>query len=434
MVRTVIPAAAVAAAMAIATAGCGSAGATPGSGEGAATVVPANAIAFVAASTDLLSSQWHSLGGFLLRNVPNWTNEIEPALGDELDVAVLPGKRIVALTQPHDASKLAALAAAYKLSTRNVGSWTALAEDASSLEQLGNPSATLAQSSAFQAAMSRLPSNALVRAYLNGSAAQRLIEALPGQAQALLPAFHWVAADVHSLDAGLELEAFARTEAPTADALRSAQLLKRPAASYTPTLVDEIPADVLAVADFQVQQNAFEAWKLPPALAKAFGVSAATVPVQLDALLGGETAVYLRAGAPLPEVTLVTQPADAAAAASAVTQLQSELQAPFLQRLHLYTAVIGGQFVVSTSQQGIADLGAGGPKLANDADFLEAQKDAQMPTETTGFVYANVKKALPLLSLVGATMPAGAPDVRTFIAYGARTADEVRFTAFLASR
>src|SRR5438105_2650675 len=134
MTRTLIPAAAVAAAVAIVTAGCGAAGASPGSVNGAATVVPANAVAFVAARTDLSSSQWHSLGDVLLRGLQersqlSWTNDIRPALGDEVDIAVLPGANVVALTQPRDTSKLASLAAKYNLVTRDVGGWTAIAKE-----------------------------------------------------------------------------------------------------------------------------------------------------------------------------------------------------------------------------------------------------------------------------------------------------------------
>ena len=63
MNRLMLPAAAVAAAAAIVTAGCASAGASgPGSLDGAAAIVPANAVAFVAANTDLGSSQWHGVG------------------------------------------------------------------------------------------------------------------------------------------------------------------------------------------------------------------------------------------------------------------------------------------------------------------------------------------------------------------------------------
>ena len=107
MSRLMVPAAAVAAAAAIVTAGCASAGASgPGSLDGAAAIVPSNTVAFVAASTDLGSSQWHGVGKQFLTQFKS----LAPALGDELDVAVLPGKQIVGLTQPQDGAKLAALA------------------------------------------------------------------------------------------------------------------------------------------------------------------------------------------------------------------------------------------------------------------------------------------------------------------------------------
>src|SRR5512144_1987255 len=95
------PLAALATALAIVAGGCASAGASgPGSTDGAATVVPANAVAFVAATTDLTSSQWHGLGSLLRSRLPAWAAALAPVAGDEIDVAVLPGNRTVALLQP----------------------------------------------------------------------------------------------------------------------------------------------------------------------------------------------------------------------------------------------------------------------------------------------------------------------------------------------
>jgi hypothetical protein len=456
MTRTLIPAAAMAAAVAIVTAGCGAAGASPGAVNGAATVVPANAVAFVAASTDLSSSQWHSVGNVLLQGLQkqgklSWTNDIRPALGDELDLAVLPGKHVVALTQPRDASKLSSLAAKYKLVTRRFGDWTAVAKQQDTLSALAGPSTTLAQSSAFNEAMSRLPSDALVRAYVNAAAAQKLLTSLPGQTETVstpirhafgrgtlaqataATRFLWLAADVRSVAAGLKLEAFARTAAPTAAALQAAQYLRFPTPSYTPQLLDEIPAGALAVADFLVQPSSFELLPaLPAPLVHLFGGSNGSVVLgQLDGLLGGETAVYVRPGLPMPEVTLVTQPQDTTVAATALASLQSEVQVPMLKNVQLYHASIGGQFVVSTTQKGIDDLRGGGAKLATDANFVEAKNDSGMPAETTGFLYADVKDALPLLTLAGANLPAGLPHLGTFMAYGSRDQSEVRFSVFL---
>src|SRR5256885_3277238 len=106
MTRVISPAAAVAAAAAILTAGCASAGASgPGSLDGAAAIAPANAVAFIAASTDLGSSHWHGVGKQFMTKFKS----LAPALGSELDVAVLPSKAVVGFTQPQDSSKLAAL-------------------------------------------------------------------------------------------------------------------------------------------------------------------------------------------------------------------------------------------------------------------------------------------------------------------------------------
>ena len=62
-----------------------------------------------------------------------------------------------------------------------------------------------------------------------------------------------------------------------------------------------------------------------------------------------------------------------------------------LAKLKLHRAVIGGQFVVSTTQKGIDDFRGGGAKLSADPGFVAARKQAGMPDQTTGFAYANVK-------------------------------------------
>jgi hypothetical protein len=99
--------------------------------------------------------------------------------------------------------------------------------------------------------------------------------------------------------------------------------------------------------------------------------------------------------------------------------------------LKLYRTTIGGQFVVSTTQQGLDDFRAGGAKLSADPSFLAAKQQSGMGNETTGFIYANVKDALPLLSLAGLKLPAGLPSLGTFIAYGGTTDTESSLTAFL---
>jgi hypothetical protein len=434
----------------VVVAGCGSATAGgPGSPDGAASLVPADAVAFVAAGTDV-PSEWQPL----LDRV-KWAADVRPALGDELDAAVLAGGQVVALTQPRDESKLAALAAKARLEMRRIGDWTALAKTAAALDALAQRSAgTLADNNVFLAAMDSLPGDALVRAYANGPQAEKLLTALPGQMQtSIVPlgtpyqlakrrssrptagAFGWTevrwgAAALTQEKGGLKLDAVVRTGRLLSPGPPRAVL--EPTPPYVPGLVEEIPADALAVVDFPVPSGAFETLpKLPPQLERLLGPTDG-LAAQLDAVLRGESALYVRAGLPLPEVTLVTQPADTAVASSTLDAILKSLPAAsMLGKVELHRAVIGGQFVVSTSQRGIDDFRGAGPKLSADPAFLKAKELSGMPAETTGFAYANLKAALPLLRLAGVEVPAGLPDLRSVLAYGGQGTNERTFTTFV---
>ncbi len=244
--------------------------------------------------------------------------------------------------------------------------------------------------------------------------------------------FRWAAAAVTSTSDGLKVEAFTHTNGLTAPG--APRYIVHPAPPYASALVDEIPSGALAVLDFQLTTGTFENLStLPPALVKLFGAkNASSLPLQLDALLGGETAIYVRPSLPMPEVTLVTQPADTATASTTLDTLLAELpSSSMLSRVKLYRTTIGGQFVVSTTQQGLDDFRGGGPKLSSDPSFQAAKKQSGMGDQTTGFIYANVKDALPLLALAGVKLPAGLPSLGAFMAYGGATATESSFTAFL---
>ncbi len=451
------PIAACAAALAIVAAGCASAGASgPGSADGAAQVVPANAVAFVAASTDVSSSAWHGLGAYALKQANDWTAELQGVAGDEVDVAVLAGDRTVAFVQPADDAKLKAFAQKHDCKLRVFGDWTAVAGDTATLDLVTNAKAHLADSALYVEAMGRLPSGALVRAYANGDEAGTLLAAIPGQLESrLIPQgakyrlrpdrpgqvrtavgvgteqFRWLAAALTSTSGGLKLQAFAPTDGLTAS--RPPRLAVRPIAPYTSALVEEIPAGVLAVVDLQLPQGAFELLpQLPAALKDLFGPNAFGLPNELDAVLGGETALYVRPALPTPEITLVTQPADTAAASSTLDDLlASASKGGMLAKLKLYRAVIGGQFVVSTTQKGIDDFRGGGAKLSADPGFAAARKQAGMPEQTTGFAYVNVKDVLPLLALAGVKLPADLPQIRSVMAFGGQTERESTFTAIV---
>jgi hypothetical protein len=505
--RWTISGAAVAAATVFTVAGCaGAFGGAPASGGlgGGASVVPADTVAFVALDTDVSSGQWQAVDQ-LLQKFPahdqllsqlqqsfeqktnlSWTDDVKPALGSELDVAVLPAAsagtkpQLVVLTQPADTAKFGALLqklqskAGNDLVSRQIGGWTAASDSAAALDAVQNATATLASDNTYQDAVGKLGGDALVRAYANGAEAEQLLGSLPGQTQvtsttptsrrlrlghangpAVAPqAFQWGAGDVVAVSGGLKVEVFARSAAPVAAILRQSSLAQTPVQPYTAHLVDEIPAGVLFVADFQVAPGEFELTdpsKLPKPIQQLLQ-AAPQVSGQLDSIFGGETAIYVRPSLPVPEVTLVTQPADTQAAVVALDSVVSALKSAAagaagplgaLGSVQVYHALLGGELVVSTSQQGIADFRSAGQKLSADPAFVGPMQAAKVPQQTTGFAYVNLEATLPLVqgiaALAGVTLPpalqgSGLQPLRTLTAFAGRTRDLSSFTVFLEVR
>src|SRR5437588_1609256 len=126
----------VLAALVLVASGCGSSSST-GTANGAtlaadaAKLVPANAVAFASLDSNLDSSQWQraativktltngtslldAINGKLQAKGLSWRSDITPAIGSQLDVAVLAAKpkpEFVGFAHPDDQGKLSALVA-----------------------------------------------------------------------------------------------------------------------------------------------------------------------------------------------------------------------------------------------------------------------------------------------------------------------------------
>jgi hypothetical protein len=451
--RTTILAALAAAAVLIASA-CGTAGAVGTAATtlgGGASLAPSDAVAFVAVDSNLSSGQWDAVNG-LLGKFPSGDkllaslrqqfaqktklsiDDLQAALGDELDLVVLPGaaKRYVGLTQARDQAKLDALLTKIGARSVQVGGWTAFAETQAALDAFTGATTKLAGESVYRTATAKLSPDALVHAYANGIEAQKLMHALatPEDPEQTVP-FEWASADVTASGDGLRVHAYARDGVVAG---------RTPTQPYTSRLVDEIPADALAVADFTVKPGTFQ-YGLPKQLRQMLGATAAGL-AQLDQVLGGETAVYVRPGMPIPEITLVTQPNDTQQATAALEDLVKALKARAkgpLAMFEIHHTVIGGQLVASTSQKGLADFRSAGSKLSGETTFKDAQKAAGMPAATTGFVYANLADAIPLVQAFGPLLGLKLPQplqgdlsaLRTLTAFGTRTGAEQSLTVYL---
>ena len=473
--RRIVAGVAAAAAVGLAAAGCGSSGAASSSLGGAASVAPSNAVAFVALDSDLSSGQWDAVDG-LLQKFPahdqllahlrtsfeqhaklNWANDVKPALGSELDLVALPGKQpqLVGLTQGGDQAKLDALLRKLDkgIVSARIAGWTAFSSSQEALDAVTSATTKLSDNNTYRAAVAKLAGDALVRAYANRAEAQQLLASLGKQAPAAAtPPIAWASAEIVVAGDGVRVNGYSRDGSTVGVAPR---FRRTPPAPYTSNLVDEIPSGVLLVADFPVTPGQFQfsdTGAMPAPLKKFLGLSP-TFLAELDDVLGGETAVYVRPGLPIPEVTIVTQPSDTALAERSLADVLKTLRQSIGQSggfsggfnpagIPIVHEVVGGQLIISTSQQGIADFRSAGPKLASDPSFTAALQTSEMPAQTTGFLYVNLARSLPLVQafapLLGLKLPAGATTdvsaLKTLTAYGTRVGEEATFTAVLEVR
>lgn len=405
----------------VALAGCG--GGSSGVSDGAASLLPATTDAFVAVDTHVNARQWPAVET-LLRRFPVQDPVLAhlQTLGGEVDIASA-GKALVVLTRSSNVQPMGFVA-------RRISGWTAFARTAATLASLGGH-ATLASSQSYKTAMATIPSHALARAYAGAAAARHLVTALPDRVQVLRVPFGrrgpgkepligtertvWAAAAVVAGSHSVTLEAHARILPPANVVLSGSVFMQVPEPEYEPRLIDEIPADAVAVADFQPAPSEFELTATPdlPAPVQALAKKSATFLNALDTTLGGETAIYVRPG---KEVTLVTQPGDTRTAAEQVAAL-----APLFPGVTLHTTVFGGELVVSTSVQGLAVFRSAGAKLAADPTF----RRARLPASTTGFIYGDLRAGSSgfavIAPLFGLPVPTG-PE-RALLVYGTRRGD-----------
>lgn len=157
-----------------------------------AEIVPASAIGFVSISTDSSGAQWQQVKT-LIAGIPSAQKalgkalsssgvtlpDFEQALGKTTNLVELgtAAKTVdVILTNTTDAAKLKSLLAKSSSKkepvTTEIGSWLAMSDSQAALDQFQSAAAKgkLADSSSFKQALPGIPSDALVRAYLTGSA------------------------------------------------------------------------------------------------------------------------------------------------------------------------------------------------------------------------------------------------------------------------
>lgn len=420
--------------LALLAAGCGGSGGGGGgaSSETAAELVPADAVAFVTVDTDLGSDQIKSAEAVLdkfpikrklLAEIRSGAsgqgvdvNALSSSIGPELDVAVLSvnGKTsAVGFTKPTD--EKAFDAQLDKGSSPEVHAkidgWTVFADTQPYLDAVKNRKASLSDDASYGAAAKTLPSsgNALATAYASPSGIQTAVSgsgaaSSTGARSALqaLGSAKWFAGALTSSNGAFSFQLHTKSSSSTSSS-----------AGNGTGLADEIPSGSIVALSLVGGSGV-----VPANLKSQVGTLSSSLGIDLGGLLGafdGPVIAYVRAGLPLPEVTIAAKPKDPARTTTAIGQLIAKLtqhqskpvptkvDGGTLQKLDLGVASIlygnvNGQVVVTDSANALSELKGSAGKLTGDQVFKDAKSASGMPDSSQGFFFVDLKDALPAVS------------------------------------
>ena len=433
------------AATALLAAGCG--GTTAQIGTGASDLVPATAPVFIAIDSNPDSAQWQQVKALaskfpdkqkavdrfekeLRDESVDWERDVEPALGDEVDFVWLDferdGDNFVVLTQPKDDAAFKRFVAKANASEKNPANrahyekfhdWYVLGEQAPIdrfKRESDAASRSLSDESAFTESMDRLGGDSIVRAYVNGDAVMDVARKYGGSDVARyldkVGRLDWLAFRTGAKDDGVGFDAIVHG--------KPGDLFKDvPAASgFEPNLPGHVPANVLLYFTFHGAKGMFDRIKTNDLFNTSDTRQFRDVFDDLDRLLQGENAVYLRPGAQrlngvpfkLPEITLVTSP-DGDGAKAVDRLLDTKLNVvPVRQTidgvdarridqggLGLFYANVDGRLVLTDTAEGLRGFNHPGTTLADSEKYRSTKAGSGLPDKTPGFFYVDIKSSIP---------------------------------------
>lgn len=213
--------------------------------------------------------------------------------------------QFVFLTQPEDEAKLEALFDRNlgQVSSAEIDGWTAFTEGRSTLAayQAALARGTLRDDDAFVEGMASLPSDSLVRVWVDVSSLSDELDDLVEQTSSEVDlGIDWLSAALSAEEDGVLLTVGARTPGG-ADT------------HYEPKLFDQVPADAVAALSFGGTQGILDSVQgsvdVDEISDRLEGLTGLSLDGLVDAL-SGEGVLYLRPSENIPEVTVALAPPD----------------------------------------------------------------------------------------------------------------------------
>jgi hypothetical protein len=456
--------------VALLAAGCGGGGGGGGASasDTAAGIVPADAIAFLTVDTNFSSKEMSSAQAILdkfpikqkllaqirssLSSQGIDANALASSVGSELDVAALSvnGKvGAVGFAKPSDEKAFDSVLAKSSQSGsephEKIDGWTVFSDTQAYLDAVKNRQSTLADDASFKEALKTLPStgDAIATAYASTAGIQTALASsgtsttnpAAGTALQALGQAKWFAGALTSSNGALSFELHTKASSSSSSSTANGT-----------GLADEIPSGSLVALSLVGGSGI-----IPANLKSQVGSLSTMLGIDLQGLVGaldGPVIAYVRAGVPLPEVTIAAKPTDPARAATAVGQLIAKLtQNQFkpvatkvdggtLEKIDLGVASIfygnvNGEVVVTDSTNALSELKGSAGKLSGDQVFKDAKSASGMPDSSQGFLYVDLKDALPAVAgfaqLASQQIPPGVQKnltpLRSLLVFGARDGD-----------
>jgi hypothetical protein len=467
------------AALALAVAGCGG---TSNVGAGAADLVPADAVAFIAVNTDLDSSQWQTVDDLasrfpdkekaikMLKDAAreeglDWERDVKPAIGPEVDLAWLDfengGDNFVMLVQPKDEAKFEQVLdkSDEPAFHTEIDGWQVVGQSQAILDRFRRESRagdSLADKRAFVDAMDAYPDETLFRAFVDGQTLMDLARrySQPDERKIIdkLGSLDWIASDLHVTNEGIRFDA--NVHGTAGPALKDVT----PTQPFRSSLTNEVPANALVFATFHGAKGMLTGLENNPLFKETPDLGRySEVLGRVESLLQGENAFYVRPGSgKIPEVTLVTEPARGTKGVATLDRILARyglgLDLPALPRpsriagipartidfgpFSVHYADVGKRFVITDLPAGITALKGSPPSLAQSDEYEGAVDASAMPDKTQGFLYVNVSGGVTYAErLAGSPIPGelkrNLRPLRSVVEYAYTRPSEVQLTFFL---